>query len=68
MMDTITAPKPLYGPIRARVNKLAHEQGLRHEHALRVSMLAQLERARDGGESFAQLCERMAQFELNLGH
>ena len=66
-MNQDATPKPLSGPLRSRINKLAHAQGLHHESALRATMQSQLEHARDAGESFAQLCERMARFETNLG-
>jgi len=66
-MNETPTPRPLTGPLRTRLNKLAHTEGQRHEHALRISMLAQLQRARDSGESFAQMSERVSAFEQNLG-
>lgn len=65
-MENNAVPRPLSGPLRSRLNKLAHVRGQRHEAALRTSMQSQLEQARANGESLQQLCERMARFEVDL--
>jgi hypothetical protein len=54
-MTTNLAPKPLQGPLRARINKLAHLQGQRHEAALKVAVMAQVQHARDSGATHDEL-------------
>lgn len=50
-----TAPRPVTGPIRRQINKLAHSHGLQHETRLRDAMLKQVQAARDGGATFDEL-------------
>lgn len=64
-MNQDTNPKPLYGPIRKKINRLAHEQGLKRENALRASLLAQVEHARNQGATFAQLIAMVQEIEVN---
>jgi hypothetical protein len=47
--------KPLSGPLRARLNKLAHMRAQTHETALRAALVAQVQQARDTGQSNDQL-------------
>ena len=47
--------RPLTGPLRVRINRLAHAQALQHETRLKASLLEQVQSARDGGASFAEL-------------
>jgi hypothetical protein len=54
-MTKTTIPKPLNGPLRVRVNKLAHQQAQSHEIALRATLVAQVQQARDAGQSYDQL-------------
>lgn len=54
-MNQTHAPRPLAGPLRARINRLAHSQALQHETRLKASLLEQVQAARDGGASFDEL-------------
>lgn len=54
MIQTPT-PKPLNGPLRSRINRLAHAHALHHEAALRAALLAQVQTARNCGASLDQL-------------
>ena len=54
-MNQTHAPRPLAGPLRARINRLAHSQALQHETRLKALLLEQVQTARDGGGSFADL-------------
>jgi hypothetical protein len=47
--------KPLNGPLRVRLNKLAHMQAQAHETALRAALVAQVQQARDAGLGFDEL-------------
>jgi hypothetical protein len=59
-----TAPtKPLNGPLRVRLNKFAHQQGQRHEVALRATLVAQVQAARDSGQSLEQLTALVGRLE-----
>ena len=57
------APMQLTGPLRARINRLAHAQALQHETRLRASLLVQVQAARDGGASFNELAAMVAKLE-----
>ena len=48
-------PRPLAGPLRARINRLAHAQALQHEMRLKASLLEHVQSARDSGASFREL-------------
>ena len=48
-------PRPLAGPLRARINRLAHAQALQHETRLKASLLEHVQSARDSGASFREL-------------
>ena len=55
--------RPLTGPLRVRINRLAHAQALQHETHLKALLLEQVQAARDGGASFnelAALVDRLA--------
>ena len=54
-MNQTHAPRPLAGPLRARINRLAHTQALQHETRLKASLLEHVQSARDGGASFDEL-------------
>lgn len=62
-MNQIHAQRPLAGPLRARINRLAHSHALHHEARLKASLLEQVQRARDGGASFAELAALVDKFE-----
>lgn len=62
-MKQTQAPRPLTGPLRARINRLAHSQALQHETRLKASLLAQVQIARDGGASFDELAAMVAKLE-----
>ena len=47
--------RPLTGPLRTRINRLAHAQALQHETHLKALLMEQVQAARDGGASFAEL-------------
>ena len=47
--------RPLTGPLRVRINRLAHAQALQHETHLKALLMEQVQAARDGGASFAEL-------------
>ena len=57
------AQRPLVGPLRARINRLAHAQALQHETRLKASLLVQVQAARDGGASFDELAALVAKLE-----
>lgn len=62
-MNQTHAPRPLAGPLRARINRLAHSQALQHETRLKASLLAQVQTARDDGASFDELAALLDQLE-----
>ena len=62
-MNQAQAPRPLAGPLRARINRLAHSQALHHEIRLKALLLEQVQSARDGGASFADLAALVAKLE-----
>ena len=53
----------LAGPLRARINQLAHSHALQYEMSLRASLLAQVLTARSDGASFADLAELVGKLE-----
>lgn len=62
-MSPTHAPRPLTGPLRTRINRLAHSHALLHEARLRASLLDRLQTARDGGASFDELAALLDQLE-----
>ena len=54
-MTPAHAQRPLAGPLRARINKLAHTRALQHEIRLKTSLTEQVKNARNGGASFVEL-------------
>ena len=62
-MNQTHAQRPLAGPLRARINRLAHSHALHHEARLKASLLEQVQSARDGGASFAELAALVAKLE-----
>ena len=62
-MNQTHAPRPLAGPLRARINRLAHSHAMQHETSLKASLLEQVHTARDGGASFAELAALVAKLE-----
>ena len=54
-MTPAHAQRPLAGPLRARINKLAHTQALLHEIRLKTSLTEQVKSARNDGASFVEL-------------
>ena len=53
-MNQTHAQRPLAGPLRARINRLAHSYALHHETRLKALLLEQVQTARDSGASFAE--------------
>ena len=62
-MTATQEPRRLAGPLRARINRLAHAHALHHETSLKASLLDQVQTARDGGASFAELAALVARLE-----
>ena len=62
-MNQTHAQRPLAGPLRARINRLAHSHALHHEARLKASLLEQVQSARDGGASFDELAAMVAKLE-----
>ena len=54
-MTPAHAQRPLAGPLRARINKLAHMLGLQHEMHSKALLLKQVQAARNDGASFVEL-------------
>ncbi|MES2979815.1 MAG: hypothetical protein V4731_15445 [Pseudomonadota bacterium] len=54
-MQTPT-PRPLAGPLRSRINQLAHLSAIEHEGRIRAALLEQFTKARDEGATYEQLC------------
>ena len=55
--------RPLAGPLRTRINRMAHAQALHHETRLKALLLNQVQAARDGGASFDELAALVAELE-----
>ena len=55
--------RTLTGPLRVRINRLAHAQALQHETHLKALLLKQVQAARDGGASFNELAALVAKLE-----
>jgi hypothetical protein len=64
-MNQIHAQTPLTGPLRVRINRLAHTHAVLHEMRLKASWLEQVEAARDSGASFAEMAAMVAQLETD---
>jgi hypothetical protein len=64
-MNQVHAQTPLTGPLRARINRLAHNHSVLHEMRLKASWLEQVEAARDGGASFDELVALVAKLEAD---
>ena len=62
-MNRTYAQRPLAGPLRARINRLAHLHALHHETRLKASLLEQVQTARDDGASFDELAAMVAKLE-----
>ena len=62
-MHQTQAQRPLAGPLRTRINRLAHAQALQHETRLKASLLEQVQSARDSGASFDELAALVANLE-----
>lgn len=62
-MNQTRAPRPLAGPLRARINRLAHSHALHHETRLKASLLEQVQTARDDGASFEELAALVDKME-----
>ncbi|MFZ4479908.1 MAG: hypothetical protein ACOYNZ_08480 [Rhodoferax sp.] len=50
-----TPPRPISGPLRQRINKLAHQHALEIESRMKAALLQQVQTARDAGAGFDQL-------------
>ena len=55
--------RPLAGPLRTRINRLAHAQALHHEARLKALLLEQVQTARDDGASFDELAALVTELE-----
>ena len=62
-MNHIRTPRPLTGPLRARINRLSHSHALHHEARFKALLLEQVQSARDGGASFDELAALVAKLE-----
>ena len=62
-MNQTHTQRPLAGPLRARINKLAHTRALQHETRLKASLLEQVKSARNDGASFDELSALVAKLE-----
>ena len=62
-MNQTHAPKPLRGPLMARINRLAHAHAIRQEPRLRAALLEQVQTARDSGASFEELAALVDKME-----
>lgn len=62
---TMTTPqhRPISGPLRRRINRLAHAIGQREEARWRAAMLAEEEAARTAGAGQAELIAMVAAME-----
>lgn len=65
-MHQTRAPRSLAGPLRTRINRLAHSHALQHEERMKASLLEQVQAARDGGASFDELAAMVAAMEARL--
>ena len=62
-MTPAHAQRPLAGPLRARIIKLAHSQALLHETRLKAGLIEQVKSARNDGASFVELSALVAKLE-----
>lgn len=65
-MNQTQAPRPLAGPLRVRINRLAHAHALQHETRWKASLLEQVQTARDGGASFEELAAMVTELETKI--
>ena len=49
------SPKRVTGPLRSRLNALAHSLALQHESRIRADLIAKVQGAADEGNSLEQL-------------
>ena len=63
-MTPAHAQRLLAGPLRARINRLAHLHALQLETRLKASLLKRVQTARDGGASFDELAALVAKLEF----
>ena len=63
-MQQTHAQRPLAGPLRARINRLAHSQALQHETRLKALLLEQVQAARNSGASFDELAAMVSRLEV----
>ena len=56
-LDTPTMARPVrvIGPLRSRLNALAHSLALQHESRIRADLIAKVQTAADGGATLAEL-------------
>jgi hypothetical protein len=54
-LECAPARGTLHGPLRARLNRLAHAKGLAHAAAYLVSVTDRVQRARDAGATYDEL-------------
>jgi hypothetical protein len=60
------SPKRIEGPLRSRLNSLAHAQAVQHEMRLRGDLIGKVQAAADGGATLAELHELVDNMEMNL--
>lgn len=53
----------LHGPLRARLNRLAHAKGLAHAAAYLVAVTGQVQAAREAGAEYDELDELVSRLE-----
>ena len=49
------SPKRVNGPLRSRLNALAHSLALQHEGRIRADLIAKVQAAADAGATLAEL-------------
>jgi hypothetical protein len=49
------SPKRVIGPLRSRLNALAHSLALQHENRIRADLIAKVQAVADGGATLAEL-------------
>lgn len=50
---------PLPRPLRTALNRRAHAEGLAHAELVKRRLTAELEALRDGGATYAELCQHL---------
>ena len=62
-MTQATTSKALTDPLRGRINRYAHAQGIQHENTLRAALTTQVQQARDAGATYDELAAMVNRME-----